>query len=307
MEDHHVDRPEVEAAQAVELTGTNRSNPLDPDVVKQHRSPPACSGKRHNPDPPLTRGADRRVSAMPPPALRRPKDASNTPAHHQFPPPRRRQFRTTPIPGGRDLWARDLAIEPIGRVGGLRAPGGHSEGINTRSHPELGRENPQRRWYCVSRRGRAGRRQALAAPTPTRGPDPRAETSRPAAPGPRTPAGWNRPLPPGQAGAGLRAHNWPETWRVRRAVRRTPTPGPRLKPGMIRGPTHLLSAGWSSPVARQAHNLKVVGSNPTPATISPFPISQLERASDVRARCPFLMSGRCPKNTRRRLSGLVGR
>jgi hypothetical protein len=28
-----------------------------------------------------------------------------------------------------------------------------------------------------------------------------------------------------------------------------------------------LGAGWSSPVARQAHNLKVVGSNPTPATI----------------------------------------
>ena len=25
-------------------------------------------------------------------------------------------------------------------------------------------------------------------------------------------------------------------------------------------------AGWSSLVARQAHNLKVVGSNPTPAT-----------------------------------------
>ena len=28
-------------------------------------------------------------------------------------------------------------------------------------------------------------------------------------------------------------------------------------------------AGWSSPVARQAHNLKVVGSNPAPATKSP--------------------------------------
>ena len=27
-----------------------------------------------------------------------------------------------------------------------------------------------------------------------------------------------------------------------------------------------ISAGWSSLVARQAHNLKVVGSNPTPAT-----------------------------------------
>ena len=29
---------------------------------------------------------------------------------------------------------------------------------------------------------------------------------------------------------------------------------------------HIGDAGWSSPVARQAHNLKVVGSNPTPAT-----------------------------------------
>jgi hypothetical protein len=27
-----------------------------------------------------------------------------------------------------------------------------------------------------------------------------------------------------------------------------------------------LAAGWSSPVARQAHNLKVAGSNPAPAT-----------------------------------------
>ena len=30
----------------------------------------------------------------------------------------------------------------------------------------------------------------------------------------------------------------------------------------------LVDAGWSSLVARQAHNLKVVGSNPTPATKS---------------------------------------
>ena len=29
---------------------------------------------------------------------------------------------------------------------------------------------------------------------------------------------------------------------------------------------HGFAAGWSSPVARQAHNLKVVGSNPAPAT-----------------------------------------
>ena len=29
---------------------------------------------------------------------------------------------------------------------------------------------------------------------------------------------------------------------------------------------YIKRAGWSSQVARQAHNLKVVGSNPTPAT-----------------------------------------
>ena len=33
--------------------------------------------------------------------------------------------------------------------------------VNTRSHPELGRENLQRRWYSVSRRGRVGRRQVF--------------------------------------------------------------------------------------------------------------------------------------------------
>ena len=32
------------------------------------------------------------------------------------------------------------------------------------------------------------------------------------------------------------------------------------------GVSEAIGAGWSSPVARQAHNLKVVGSNPTPAT-----------------------------------------
>ena len=30
-----------------------------------------------------------------------------------------------------------------------------------------------------------------------------------------------------------------------------------------------MDAGWSSPVARQAHNLKAAGSNPAPATNDP--------------------------------------
>ena len=71
-------------------------------------------------------------------------------------------------------------------------------GARTRSHPELGRENPQRPWYCVLRRGRVGRRQVFQ------------------------------------------------------------------QPQMIN--QNRTTAGWSSPVARQAHNLKVTGSNPVPAT-----------------------------------------
>ena len=49
-----------------------------------------------------------------------------------------------------------------------------------------------------------------------------------------------------------------------------------------------LAAGWSSPVARQAHNLKVVGSNPTPATNS---------LNDIRCLEPDLNSRvfACPK------------
>ena len=90
----------------------------------------------------------------------------------------------------------------------LCRPGGHSEGPNTRSHPELGRENPQRPWYC-----RTQRRKSRSPPGP---------------PNPQLSLAPSRP---------------------QRAEIRT-------------------VAGWSSPVARQAHNLKVVGSNPTPATKS---------------------------------------
>ena len=53
--------------------------------------------------------------------------------------------------------------------------------------------------------------------------------------------------------------------------------GEQRKTHSIQEPIHMsfprtlavenLGAGWSSPVARQAHNLKVTGSNPVPATI----------------------------------------
>src|SRR6516225_7585539 len=117
---------------------------------------------------------------------------------------------------------KTLPTPPDHITRGLVRPGGHSEGPNTRSHPELGRENPQRPWYCLNQRRKSR-------------------------------------SPPGPPNPQLSQH-------------------PRVRCGRERG---LIVAGWSSPVARQAHNLKVVGSNPTPATteVDPHFLRQLEGVS----------------------------
>lgn len=52
--------------------------------------------------------------------------------------------------------------------------------------------------------------------------------------------------------------------RTRKATRTAPASTDRPR-DLIEG-AQLFNAGWSSPVARQAHNLKVIGSNPIPAT-----------------------------------------
>ncbi len=118
-----------------------------------------------------------------------------------------------------------------------RRSGGYGGGPSTRSHPELGRENPQRRWYCVLRRGRVGRRQAFHE---------------------RNATDASQPVHVSARGARLRATDRPIAGR-RLTAERDANDHP--------------DAGWSSPVARQAHNLKVAGSNPAPATIK-TPLSQ---------------------------------
>jgi hypothetical protein len=126
-------------------------------------------------------------------------------------------------------------------------------GACTRSHPELGRENPQRQWYFVSRRGRVGRRQVFKV---------------------RIKLHQNPPSPKLRRG-GQQSQTQKARSNKKRAFRAS---RPRLmqpaREGRSPEPTNRatgrtidrLNAGWSSPVARQAHNLKVVGSNPTPAT-----------------------------------------
>ena len=144
--------------------------------------------------------------------------------------------------------------EPAAHTGHpLRWLGGHSEGQHTRSHPELGRENPQRQWYCVLRRGRVGRCQAFQADAPAMS---------------RQAHGAARQLFALQRAKGPR----PSAPTIGNAEGRTPTAlraakSERENTITLSNPVLASpSAGWSSPVARQAHNLKVRGSNPLPAT-----------------------------------------
>src|SRR5690242_8865986 len=81
-----------------------------------------------------------------------------------------------------------------------------------------------------------------------------------------------------------------------------PSPGilyPRaLGPLAIQG--H--DAGWSSPVARQAHNLKVLGSNPSPATKKTPPELRFRRRFCLRAAELELGHEQACENSRSRSS-----
>ena len=157
MIDHHVDRPDVQARQRAQLTGPNR--PTGSKIV-----PPSTACIRHPGRTPQMATLQHETHTR----TNRPRIQPRGPFTPHHGPQRPGMGRTTWWP-----W----------------------RGACTRSHPELGRENPQRPWYCVSRHGRVGRRQVF------------------------------QPIP-----------------------------------------TNHTHAGWSSPVARQAHNLKAAGSNPAPAT-----------------------------------------
>ncbi len=185
MIDHHVDRPDVEAQRCAKLTGPNR---------------PTGSRSNHHPQ-----HASVQWSVV--------SDQWSGESRHGWPFVR---HETIARARAQQAHAARTGTLPSDLIRGLHPFQGLSRqralwmgwttwwlwrGARTRSHPELGRENPQRPWYCASRHGRVGRRQVLQ-PIPTTN-------------------------------------------------------------------THTITpAGWSSPVARQAHNLKAAGSNPAPATIS---------------------------------------
>ena len=184
--DHHVDRPDVQVRQRMQLTGTNRSIGLiseptntrnsssqatengnqvpgnrheAPGVRNRNTGPPlhAATGNRYPEPENHIRRVRRTRKAKPTAARSEARTAQrrlsglrpNGPVKHPAPADRYQPGPTKPTP--------PYPLQPP--QPGFMRPGGHSEGPNTRSHPELGRENPPRPWYCVSRRGRVGRRQ----------------------------------------------------------------------------------------------------------------------------------------------------
>ena len=169
----------------------------------------------------------------------------------------------------------------------LCRPGGPGGAHKTRSHPELGRQKPPRRWYSASRHGRVGRRQARKdhAPNPA---TPGAATRTPPLLTTQTLASADQPEPCAlaaerdtrsrrpQGGATTkiaspgRASTRIASPRQGGATTKIASPGRAERQPRSHRPAgrsdNQGDAGWSSPVARQAHNLKAAGSNPAPAT-----------------------------------------
>src|SRR5712675_288513 len=75
--------------------------------------------------------------------------------------------------------------------------------------------------------------------------------------------------------------------------------GPRLLDTPHALAARPVSAGWSSPVARQAHNLKVIGSNPIPATRYNADLSALIQKPPFGAA--FYFPGIATESPRRRI------
>jgi hypothetical protein len=179
VEDHHVDRPDVEARQRAQLTGTNRSFGLIVLVAKELQKSEARNQKQ-----------SARESAL----------------------------QTS------DFWFLVSALQASFASKLRPLPAWWLlQGDKTRSHPELGRQTPQRQWYFVSRHGRVGRRQACKARSLFEARNQKPEI-------------------------GSRNRFSSDFWLL------------------ISARSSRAAAGWSSPVARQAHNLKAAGSNPAPAT-----------------------------------------
>jgi hypothetical protein len=159
--DHHVDRPDVYTRQRVQLTGPNR--PIGSISVVPQGATPCMEIIPRPPDPRLRIGRHIRSCECDPGRFAAVKWHRHFARAKRPGPPtiQRRTYSQT-----RTAFTLDpgLAFRRDPRVDWTTW--WSWRGAYTRSHPELGREMPQRPWYCVLRHGRVGRRQVFQS-TPT--------------------------------------------------------------------------------------------------------------------------------------------
>ena len=134
MEDHHVDRPGVEAQQCVKLTGTNRSFGFDP-CKPQAR----FAGVRQAP------GSSNQVPGI---------SFQESGSRNQVGTDKALDLTSSWIltPGSWNLPSDDLVVMARGQT---------PDPI-----PNSAVKTLERRWYCVLRRGRVGRRQVIGRQVP---------------------------------------------------------------------------------------------------------------------------------------------
>ncbi len=237
----------------MELTGTNRSNPPDPSLPR----PPGQPETRPRAAASAPSGAAPPACSPPRPA--RPKlvrsrrqDASSS---RHFPVTFANPARQAPGSShGSTPWTKNPPGVRFGQTALWRAgPRGGLAGLVATARGQTPDPIPNSAVKTLSADGtaaQAAEEQVAARPAK---PPARAQLATP-------------PLPaaPGKSPA------WPPPARQTPSphpLRATPTAGPAVTGPQIQSPPDpITGAGWSSPVARQAHNLKVVGSNPTPAT-----------------------------------------
>jgi hypothetical protein len=141
VQDQHVDRPGVEVGQPMKLTGSDRPIGSDPVARGQFL---VLSRQLSDGEP------DDRDN--------HPTSLSISPAHKQHTPEPIHPLK--PVPGPLDPGSENRRLKTENCFMD-RTTWWLWRGARTRSLPELGRENPQRPWYCVSRHGRVGRRQVF--------------------------------------------------------------------------------------------------------------------------------------------------
>ena len=237
----------------MELTGTNRSNPLDPNAVpRAGKARTTVRVQRQAPTHPTRRSQqDTSPRAFANPAFRTPR---NPPVFQEGPWAPGSTHRSS-------RWAEGPRGLPSTKSGAPKAHRGLREVCGP---PDQVRGAP----FDQDRRakgapGSQGGLASLVATARGKTPDPIPNSAVKTLSADGTAAQAAEEQVAARLAKPPQPHTLPKPGVPGQTAPRPPDPVRERSGGPHAKPT---TAGWSSPVARQAHNLKVTGSNPVPAT-----------------------------------------